>query len=89
MVAWNYITRRALQDPFRPPDEPIEVCCAHCGRTYLSSEMAWVVGEDGEGFWRCPGADCDGLGFGFDICPVHEEDWQPNEAAPPVQPPRR
>ena len=61
-------------DPFHPPEVPIEVQCLHCGETYDSWRIEWreVLCDDGKvhGFWCCPIAGCDGRGFGFDILPT-------------------
>src|SRR5207237_10786141 len=62
-------------DPFRPPDIPIEVQCIHCGEEYESYLIKWVVDEKGEGFWCCPTPGCDGIGFCFDIWPSDPE-WR-------------
>ena len=62
-------------DPFRPPDIPIEVHCIHCGEEYESYLIKWVVDEKGEGFWCCPTPGCDGIGFCFDIWPTDPE-WR-------------
>ena len=43
------LPREALEDPFRPPEEPCLVRCLHCGQEYPSSRMIWR-----DGFWRCP-----------------------------------
>ena len=64
----------SLSDPFRPPEEPVEVSCIHCGQTYTSDRIEWRMrtGADGSphGFWCCPIPGCDGIGFGFDILPT-------------------
>lgn len=61
-------------DPFAPPEISTEVCCIHCGETYDSWQIEWRVEADQEGkergFWCCPVAGCDGVGFGFDILPT-------------------
>lgn len=61
-------------DPFAPPTVSTEVCCIHCGEVYDSWQIEWRVmknsrGEE-QGFWCCPIAGCDGIGFGFDILPT-------------------
>lgn len=65
------------EDPFRPPDIPIEVHCIHCGEEYESYLIKWVPDEKrpGEGFWSCPTPGCDGIGFCFDIWPT-DPDWR-------------
>ena len=64
-------------DPFRPPDIPIEVHCIHCGEEYESYLMKWVRDEKdpSDGFWSCPTPGCDGIGFCFDIWPT-DPDWR-------------
>ena len=65
-------------DPFRPPDIPIEVHCIHCGSEYESYLLKWVPGTPGDsldGFWCCPTPGCDGVGFCFDIWPTDPE-WR-------------
>ena len=61
-------------DPFHPPEMPVEVQCLHCGQEYDSYRIEWLegIGPDGriEGFWCCPIPGCDGKGFGFDILPT-------------------
>lgn len=63
------LPKQAMEDPFKPPKDPCQVECIHCGNVYSSSEIVWVGSEEG-GFWRCPIGDCDGAGFGFDIYPT-------------------
>ncbi len=62
----------ALDDPFRPPEEAVEVGCIHCGNSYSSDEIVWrnEPGKEGKGFWCCPIPGCDGIGFQFDIHPL-------------------
>lgn len=64
-------------DPFRPPDIPVEVHCIHCGEEYESYLIKWVPDETarGRGFWCCPTPGCDGIGFCFDIWPTDPE-WR-------------
>jgi len=64
-------------DPFRPPDIPIEVHCIHCGEEYDSYLIKWVPDEKNpnQGFWSCPTPGCDGIGFCFDIWPT-DPDWR-------------
>ncbi len=61
-------------DPFRPPEQPVEVSCLHCGETYDSYLIEWRILTDADGkrhgFWCCPTPDCGGMGFGFDILPT-------------------
>ena len=61
-------------DPFHPPELPIEVECLHCGQEYDSYLIEWREELDAEGkvhgFWCCPTPGCDGKGFGFDILPT-------------------
>ena len=70
-------------DCFAPPDEPCECYCLHCRRTFMSSAM-WFQrirnprGEELDGFWMCPTANCDGKGFSFDIFPT-DPDHPANE----------
>lgn len=75
MVAPNTSNTPPEDDPMGPPKEPCEVCCIHCGNTYMSSEIRWqpdVDGPDG-GWWVCPIDGCDGAGFCFDIYPTDPE----------------
>ena len=75
----------ALSDPFKPPDEEVEVECIHCGKTYSSDEIAWrndPTAPGGKGFWCCPMPGCDGIGFNFDIHPLEsllEDDDEDDE----------
>lgn len=60
-------------DPFRPPEVPVEVSCLHCGQVYESHLIHWEESDrkDGKrGFWCCPTHACGGMGFGFDILPT-------------------
>lgn len=57
-------------DPFRPPDVPVQVRCLHCGQVYSSDRIEWR-----DGFWSCPIPGCGGAGFGFDIHPVDSPLW--------------
>lgn len=61
-------------DPFAPPAVSTEVCCIHCGEVYDSWQIEWRVMKNShgveQGFWCCPIAGCDGIGFGFDILPT-------------------
>ncbi len=75
MIRWLDLPKEAMEDVFKPPKEPCQVECIHCGNVYSSSEIVWVESGDG-GFWRCPIGDCGGAGFGFDIYPI-----DPAEAA--------
>lgn len=70
------IPPQALDDPFRPPDEPRMVRCLHCKRTYNSSRMRWM-----DGLWRCGIEGCDGRGYTFDIFDVDDPMW--NAEPPP------
>jgi len=74
MVMWSNLPKEALEDCFKPPDQPCQVQCLHCGHQYSSEEIIWCEGEDG-GFWRCPIEGCDGAGFQFDIHPVDSTLW--------------
>ncbi|MEK6703437.1 MAG: hypothetical protein AABZ53_14345 [Planctomycetota bacterium] len=67
----------ALQDFFRPPDDPVLCRCLHCGQECLSSLIEWRQhGNDPtEGMWWCPYEGCDGKGFEFDLHPVDGEMW--------------
>lgn len=64
------------EDWDRPPEQPTPVRCECCGQTYCSSKIVWWVDEDcpPDAFqmygWRCPTADCWGMGFGVDIRPT-------------------
>lgn len=64
-------------DPFGPPALSTLVACLHCGQEYDSYRIEWRIetNADGKphGFWCCPIAGCDGMGFGFDIFPVDPE----------------
>ena len=64
-------------DPFKPPSQPVEVHCLHCGQEYDSYLIEWRIETDREGkkhgFWCCPTPGCDGRGFGFDIFPTDPE----------------
>jgi hypothetical protein len=66
-----------FDDPFRPPDIPIEVHCIHCGEEYESYLIKWVPDDKdpSDGFWSCPTPGCDGIGFCFDIWPT-DPDWR-------------
>jgi len=70
MIMWSDLPAEALEDCFRPPNEPCEVWCVHCGQRYSSSQIVWRRHPDGQGFWCCPMPGCDGVGFRFDILPV-------------------
>ncbi len=60
--------RNPEDDPFKPPADPIEVSCLHCGQAYMSSKMYWA-----DGFWCCGIPGCDGRGFCFDVFPTDPE----------------
>jgi len=68
------LSREASDDPFGPPEEPLQVQCLHCGGEYCSSEIVWR-----DGFWCCPTPGCDGVGFTFDIFPVGTFDDEGDE----------
>jgi hypothetical protein len=75
MIRWLDLPKEAMEDCFKPPKDPCEVECIHCGNVYSSSEIVWV--RSGErGFWRCPVEDCGGAGFGFDIYPTDPAEAQ-------------
>ena len=74
MVMWSNLPREAMEDCFRPPEEPCQVQCLHCGQQYSSSDIVWRGDDDG-GHWCCPIEDCDGAGFQFDIHPVDSTLW--------------
>lgn len=61
-------------DCFKPPADPVEVGCLHCGQVFMSDQMTYRIGEDSEGkpmgFWCCPDPLCSGRGFGFDLLPT-------------------
>jgi len=64
-------------DPFGPPEVPVEVECLHCGQQYQSYLIEWRIETDADGkphgFWCCPTPGCGGMGFGFDILPTDPE----------------
>ena len=72
-------------DPFGPPRTAVEVGCLHCGQVYCSDRI-WFDERDGgppgpegrRGFWACPVAGCDGIGFAFDIWPT-DPDYRDEE----------
>ena len=69
------LPQAALDDPFKPPDVPVQVECIQCGDRYSSDEMVWVDDADDPlgGGWWCRNTDkCDGAGFGFDVIPLGE-----------------
>ena len=70
MIVWR-LPKEALDDPFRPPQQPRDVFCLHCGKQYSSDKMRWKH-RGGEGSWCCPTPGCDGVGFQFDIFPLTE-----------------
>jgi hypothetical protein len=69
----------ADRGPFRPPEISTVVACLHCGQEYDSYQIEWRILQcaDGRrhGFWCCPVAGCDGMGFGCDILPI-DPDYQ-------------
>jgi hypothetical protein len=66
----------AFQDCFRPPAEPVDVRCLHCGREYSSELIVWKhKGGEPPHFWCCPFRDCEGAGFQFDIFPLDDDGW--------------
>lgn len=68
------LPKEALEDPFRPPEEPCMVRCLHCGQEYLSSQIVWC-----DGFWSCPVEGCGGAGYQFDIHPLDSSLWGDDE----------
>jgi hypothetical protein len=77
--------RKGYADICSPPKKPVTVKCAHCGKTYSSSEMVYEYRPDTqahalrlydeEGYpvsplWWCRDPWCDGGGFKHDIWPV-------------------
>jgi len=64
------LPKEALEDTFRPPEEPCMVRCLHCGQEYLSSQIVWR-----DGFWSCPVEGCGGAGYQFDIHPLDSSLW--------------
>ena len=70
MILWR-LSLEAREDPFRPPQEPCEVFCLHCGKEYSSDKIRWKH-RGGEGFWCCPTPGCGGVGYQFDIFPTTE-----------------
>ena len=70
-------------DPYRPPDIPIMVVCAQCGKEFDSYLMQWqevVIQDEAVGFWACPTEGCEGSGFGIDIIPLdpdYGKEYQP------------
>ena len=77
MVMWTNLPKEALDDCFRPPDQPCQVQCLHCGHQYSSADIVWCETEDGG--WQCPIEDCDGAGFQFDIHQVDSTLWGGSE----------
>jgi len=69
----------ALDDPFRPPDEPVMVRCLHCGQEYSSEQIHWERQADGTGMWVCDTPGCSGAGFEFDIFPLDCPNWGEKE----------
>ena len=70
MVVWR-LPKEALEDPFRPPTEPCDVFCLHCGKEFSSDKIRWQRRGE-ESFWCCPTPGCGGMGYKFDIFPVAE-----------------
>ncbi len=70
MIVWR-LPIEAREDPFRPPPEPCDVFCLHCGKEFSSDKIRWKRWGE-EGFWCCPTPGCDGVGYQFDIFPVAE-----------------
>ena len=68
------LPKEALDDPFRPPEEPCIARCLHCGQEYSSDQIFW----DGE-FWSCPVEGCGGAGYQFDIHPLDSPLWGGDE----------
>jgi len=75
MIMWG-LPPEALEDCFRPPDEPCLVRCLHCGEEYTSDRIVWRRDPDGQGFWCCPVDGCDGIGYTFDIHPIDGPDGE-------------
>ena len=78
MVMWSNLPKEAMDDCFRPPDEPCQVQCLHCGHQYSSADIVWRETADG-GFWSCPIDGCGGAGFQFDIHPIDSTLWSDEE----------
>lgn len=78
MVMWVDLPKEALEDCFKPPDEPCRVRCLHCGQEYDSDKIVWRDTGD-RGFWCCPVEGCGGAGFTFDIHPVDSPLWSDDE----------
>ena len=70
MIMESALPPEAMDDPFKPPAEPVTVCCLHCGQEYSSDLIVWRIGPTGQGFWCCGTEGCDGAGFSFDIFPL-------------------
>ena len=68
------LPKEAMDDPFRPPEEPCMVRCLHCSQEYLSSQIVWC-----DGFWSCPVEGCGGAGYQFDIHPLDSSLWGGDE----------
>lgn len=74
--------RAAQADQFKPPAEPVEVKCLHCGEVYSSDKITYYRKRGMRNYdsrtrrmtavalWFCPTIGCDGAGFGFDIHPT-------------------
>ena len=82
MIQWAGLPRKALDDPFKPPDDPCIVKCIHCGQEYSSDEIVWCQ-EGDQGFWCCPKEGCGGTGFGCDIFPLGA--WQDDDTEEPEE----
>jgi len=68
------LPREAMDDPFRPPEEPCRVRCLHCDQEYSSAQIVWR-----DGFWSCPVEGCGGAGYQFDIHPLDSPLWGGDE----------
>ena len=61
-------------DGFRPPKEPTEVVCLHCGSVYPSSEIVFEVRPGAaRAFWHCAIRECEGAGYGCDLFATSSE----------------
>jgi len=68
------LPKEAMDDPFRPPEEPCMVRCMHCDQEYSSAQIVWR-----DGFWSCPVEGCGGAGYQFDIHPLDSSLWGGDE----------
>ena len=72
-VVYDPASQEAQSDQFRPPTQPVDASCRHCGVSFRSDAMIWGAKEGCRSvgpIWWCPTPLCDGGGFGFDIFPT-------------------